>query len=546
MRRVESHYATIWEGVADAIPDADALVQGDVRHTWAQFDDRSARLAGAFVNAGLGAGSKVGQFLYNSPEFMETYFAALKIRAVPFNVNYRYLDEELFYLLDNADAEALVFHSSLGSRVAAVVDRLPGLKLIVEVDDGGGHLASAARYEELLARTVPADRMERSPDDITMIYTGGTTGMPKGVMARIGAAAGDLLVTAPPMFGEQAVNTPEGAIDLAVRTFTEGRQFVTIPAPPLMHNTALGIGANPTLLFGGRIVLLNGRKFDTDELWNVAEREHATTVVVVGDAFARPMLKALDANASRDLSSVTLIASAGAMFSTEVKDGLIGHLPQVTILDLIAASEGGMGLSLASKGRPAVTGKFMPWPGVIVVGEDDHRVEAGSGEVGMIALPGGALGYFKDEKKTAATFRVIDGQRYTIPGDFATIEADGSLVLLGRGSQCINTAGEKVFPEEVEEVIKTHEDVEDCLVFGVPDERFGQRVVAVVSLAGAAQMSSNDELISAARSKLASYKLPRQMVVVPTVPRIASGKADYPEARRLFSAATGGAAHSGS
>jgi fatty-acyl-CoA synthase len=534
---MEAHYATIWEGIADAVPEAEALVQGEVRRTWAEFDQRSARLAGALVAAGLGRGAKVGQFLYNSPEFMETYFAALKIRAVPFNVNYRYLDEELFYLLDNAEAEAIVFHSSLGERMAAVIDRLPGLKLVVEVDDGGGHLARSARYEELIGRSAPAPRMERSPDDITMIYTGGTTGMPKGVMSRIGTAAGELLTTAPSMFGERAAETPEDAVALAVRTVGEGRQFVTIPAPPLMHNTALGVGANPTLLFGGRVVLLNGRRFDTAELWDVAQRERATTIIVVGDAFARPMLKELDDHPGRDLTSVTLIASSGAMFSSEVKDGLIRHLPQVLILDLIAASEGSMGLSLASKDRPADTGKFRPWPGVIVVAEDGHVVTAGSTEVGMVALPGGALGYFKDEAKTAATFRVIDGQRYTVPGDFATVDADGSLTLLGRGSQSINTAGEKVFPEEVEEVIKTNPAVEDCLVFGVPDERFGQRVVAVASLVSGAELTSGDELIAAVRSRLASYKLPRRIIIMAEVPRIPSGKADYPEALRLFNAA---------
>jgi 3-oxocholest-4-en-26-oate---CoA ligase len=534
---VEVHYATIWEGVADAVPDATALVQGDVRRTWGQFDDRAARLAGVFRSAGIGIGSKVGQLLYNSPEFMESYFAILKLRAVPFNVNYRYVDEEVLYLLENADAEALVFHSSLGDRVRAVSDRLPQLRLLVEVDDGGVHVERAERYEQVIASTDPAPRMERSADDITMIYTGGTTGMPKGVMARIGDAAGELLATAPSMFGEAGAETPEAAVALATRTNAEQRQFITIPAPPLMHNTALGIGANPTLLFGGCVVLLNGRRFDPAELWDVAARERATTVVVVGDAFARPMLKALDEAPGRDLSSVSLIASSGAMFSTEVKDGLIRHLPQVMILDLIAASEGAMGLSLASKDRPAVTGRFSPWPGVIVITEDGRRVVPGSGDVGLIALPGGALGYFKDEEKTAATFRTIDGQRYTIPGDFATVESDGTLTLLGRGSQCINTAGEKVFPEEVEEVIKTHPGIEDCLVFGLPDERFGQRVAAVVSYVSSDDPVPGEDVITAAATRLASYKLPRRIVAVATVPRTATGKPDYPEGRRLYEAA---------
>jgi 3-oxocholest-4-en-26-oate---CoA ligase len=536
---METHYATIWEGLADVIPTAPALVQGEVRRSWSEFEDRAARLAGAFLEAGLTAGSKVGQFLYNSPEFMESYFAALKVRAVPFNVNYRYLDDELVYLLDNADAEAVIYHSSLGERIAAIVSRLPGLKLLVEVDDGGAPVDGMPRYEEVLAHASPAARITRSVDDITMIYTGGTTGMPKGVMASVGAAAGELLLTAPAMFGEQPAQSPEDAIALASRVWAEDRQFITIPAPPLMHNTALGIGANPTLLFGGCVVLLNGRRFDGAELWDVAEREKAQHIIVVGDAFARPMLQDLDEHPGRDLSSVALMASAGAMFSSEVKNALIEHLPQLRIVDLIAASEGGMGLSFATKSHPAVTGKFTPWPGVIVVTEDGHTVEPGSGDIGLIALPGGALGYFKDAAKTAATFRLINGQRYTVPGDFASVEADGSLILLGRGSQCINTAGEKVFPEEVEEIIKTHPGVDDCLVFGLPDERFGQRVVAVVSESPHTLALSPDDVVGHARAKLASFKLPRRVVVLPTVPRTAAGKADYPEARRLFEGAVG-------
>ncbi|MCU1351139.1 MAG: hypothetical protein JWM05_348 [Acidimicrobiales bacterium] len=532
---MEPHHATIWEAVADAIPDAEALVQGEVRRSWAEFEDRSARLAAALLGAGLTAGSKVGELLYNAPEYMETFFAALKIRAVPFNVNYRYVTDELRYLLDNADCEALVFHSSLGSRVAAIVDQLPQLRLLVEVADDDHHLDGAVDYEELLAASAPAARIERSPDDITMVYTGGTTGMPKGVMQRIGDTVSGLLTSTPALLGEAPTPDPVDAVALATRVHAEGRQFVTIPAPPLMHLTALGIGALPTLLFGGKVVLLNGRKLDLDELWDVTEAERVNSIIVVGDAFTRPMLKALDDGPTRDLSSVSLIASSGAMFSVEVKTGLLEHLPQAFILDFIAATEGAMGMSMSTKDRPAPTGHFMPSPGVIVVAEDGAPVVPGSDEVGFVALPGGAQGYFKDEVKTAATFRIIDGIRYTIPGDFATVGADGSIQLLGRGSQCINTAGEKVFPEEVEEAIKSHPSVEDCLVFGLPDERFGQRVVAVVSRA--ADAHGDEDLLADVRTRLASYKLPRQVVTVGSVPRTAAGKADYPEARRLFEAA---------
>ena len=537
---MEPHYATIWEGVADAIPAEVALVQGDVRRTWAAFEDRAARLAGAFAAAGVGPGSKVGIFLYNAPEYLEAQFAALKVRAVPVNVNYRYLDDELHYLLENAEAEVLVFHSSLGERVAAVRDRLPALRLLVEVDDGGGHLDGTEPMEDLLAGTEPAPRIERDPADITMTYTGGTTGMPKGVMGAIGEAVLALLVSAPPLLGERPLASPEEAVALAVRRVAEGRQFVTIAAPPLMHATAMGIAATPTLLCGGRLVLLNGRKLDLAELWDAAERERVNAIVVVGDAFARPMLHELDAHPGRDLAAVQVIASSGAMFSHDVKEGLLEHIPQMVIVDLIAATEGTMGMSISAKDHPADTARFIPGAGVVVVSEDGRILEPGSEEVGLVAVPSvGTQGYFKDEAKTAATFKEIDGVRYTLPGDFATIGADGSLSLLGRGSQCINTAGEKVFPEEVEEAIKLHPGVADALVFGLPDERFGQRVAAVVGPDDdAAGPIDHEALLADLRTRLSSYKLPRQLVTVAVVPRSAVGKPDYPEARRLFEAAS--------
>jgi acyl-CoA synthetase (AMP-forming)/AMP-acid ligase II len=539
---MEPHYATIWEAVSDVIGNATALVQGGERRSWADFDQRASRLATAFSEAGLGPGSAIGLFLYNSPEFMESYFAALKIRAVPFNVNYRYVEDELLYLLDNADAQAVVFHSSFAERMANIMPRLPKVRLAVSVAEigvhgGGGGLPGAQDYEDLIAGHDPAARISRRPDDVTMIYTGGTTGMPKGVVSAIGSTVESLLITTPGMIGEPAAPTPEAAVALAERFAAEGRQFVTIPAPPLIHNTALGIGANPTLLFGGRVVLLNGRRFDPDELWDVAEAESANCIVVVGDAFARPMLKALRDHPGRNLGSVSLVASSGAMFSAEVKAGLLEFLQHAYIADIIAATEGAMGLAITSTSHPTPTGTFSPWPGVVVVGEGDRILEPGSDEIGLVALPGGADSYFKDPEKTAATFREINGVRYTLPGDFATISADGTLTLLGRGSQSINSAGEKIFPEEVEEVLKLHPAVEDALVFGVPDERFGQRVVAVVSLVEGAGPIELDDLLAIGRTHLASYKLPRQIVTTAVTPRTDTGKADYPAARQIFDAA---------
>jgi fatty-acyl-CoA synthase len=312
---------------------------------------------------------------------------------------------------------------------------------------------------------------------------------------------------------------------------------VGLPACPLMHATGLGIGALPALVMGGEVVLLQPRGFDPDDLWATAERERANAITIVGDAFGRPMLRALQARPDRDLASLRIICSSGAMFSAETRVGLLELLPQTVILDFVAATEGVMGTALSTRDAPVDTGRFQPGPGVRVLGADDRPVTPGSGDAGVVAVPGQTpVGYFKDESKSAATFRVIDGVRYSLPGDWATVEADGSIAVLGRGSQCINTGGEKVFPEEVEEALKRHGPVEDCLVFGVPDERFGQRIVAVASLAPG-RAASTEELLGNARRHLASFKVPRSLHLVDRVPRAANGKADYARARELFEAA---------
>jgi fatty-acyl-CoA synthase len=528
----------LWEAISDRVPDRPALIQGSRRYSWRQFDDRAARLAGALAAAGVGQGAKVGQLLYNSPEFVESYYAALKLRAVPFNINYRYTADEVAYLLDNADADALVYHSSLSDVVARASTRSPTLKLLIEVDDGGKSIAGSQPYESAIAGAGPAPRIERSPDDVTMIYTGGTTGMPKGVVTRVGPPLTYLLETVAPLVGRAPV-----AIDavpgLVVELEHSGDIMVSLPACPLVHQTAMALGMAPALAMGGTIVLLEGPKLDVAELWDLVSAERVNAITIVGDAFARPMLAELDANPDRDITCVRSIASSGAMFSNEVKTRLLAHLPQAMIVDMIGASEGTMGMSISTAGALAETGRFQPNPGVIVITEDGRRIQPGTDEVGLVALPGGGDSYYKDEARSAATFKEIDGRRYTIPGDYVHYEADGSLTLLGRGSGCINTAGEKVFPEEVEEVIKAVPGIEDCLVFGIPDERLGQRVVAVVSHAtGAAP--ADEEILSAARQRLASYKLPRTLVVVDQVPRTQVGKADYSAARAQFDVASDG------
>jgi fatty-acyl-CoA synthase len=534
---VERHLATLWEHVADAVPDATAVVHGDVRRSYRELEERSARLAGALTAAGLGAGSKVAQYLYNGAEYVESYFAALKIRSTPVNVNYRYLDDELLYLLENSEAEALVFHSSLADRVARVAARATGVQLLLEVDDGGtaGTVPGAVPYEEALAAATPAPRIERDPADVLLLYTGGTTGMPKGVMTKNAGAVAGAIATISSVTGvppaEDVAAVPE-----MVRAFVAERgQFVTLPACPLMHGTGMASLA-PTLGGGGKLVLLAHKGLDVDELWATVEREGVNSLVIVGDAFARPMLRGLREGPARDLGCVRFIFSAGAMFSAEVREGLLEHLPTATIIDNIAASEGGMGVALSTRGNVVPTGSFLPNPGVKLFTEEGEEVRPGSGEIGMVAVPGAIPeGYFHDEEKTARTFREFGGVRYSIPGDWGTIGEDGVLTLLGRGSQCINTGGEKVFPEEVEETLKLHPAVEDALVFGLPDERFGQRVAAVVSLAPDAEGGLDPKaIVDGVRDRISSYKLPRDVAIVDVVPRAANGKADYPRARELF------------
>jgi fatty-acyl-CoA synthase len=534
---VERHLATLWEHVADAVPDATAVVHGDVRRSYRELEERSARLAGALTAASLGAGSKVAQYLYNGAEYVESYFAALKIRSTPVNVNYRYLDDELLYLLENSEAEALVFHSSLADRVARVAARATGVQLLLEVDDGGtaGTVPGAVPYEEALAAATPAPRIERDPADVLLLYTGGTTGMPKGVMTKNAGAVAGAIATISSVTGvppaEDVAAVPE-----MVRAFVAERgQFVTLPACPLMHGTGMASLA-PTLGGGGKLVLLAHKGLDVDELWATVEREGVNSLVIVGDAFARPMLRGLREGPARDLGCVRFIFSAGAMFSAEVREGLLEHLPTATIIDNIAASEGGMGVALSTRGNVVPTGSFLPNPGVKLFTEEGEEVRPGSGEIGMVAVPGAIPeGYFHDEEKTARTFREFGGVRYSIPGDWGTIGEDGVLTLLGRGSQCINTGGEKVFPEEVEETLKLHPAVEDALVFGLPDERFGQRVAAVVSLAPDAEGGLDPKaIVDGVRDRISSYKLPRDVAIVDVVPRAANGKADYPRARELF------------
>jgi 3-oxocholest-4-en-26-oate---CoA ligase len=548
---MRTHFGAIWEAIADTVPDQAAVVQGNRRVSWRTYEDRASRLAQALVDAGLGPQAKVGMYLYNSPEYCETNFAALKIRGVPINVNYRYLDTELLYLLENADVEALVFHTSLGDRVARVKDRLDKVRLLVEVDDGPApdgaqHVEGAEAYEAVLEKHAPAARIEPHPDDIYMLYTGGTTGMPKGVMYPIEGFTGFFLRSYPPMVGLAPIADPGELIGAARELFESGTPLVAMSGPPLMHGTGCWLGMMTPHMLGGTAVLLESRGLDPVEVWSTVEREGVQHLIIVGDAFAKPLLRALDEAPGRwDLSSLRLMISSGAMFSADVKHGLIGHIPGLAIADVLGSTEGGMGTTITTKDTMHdETAKFVLSPTTKVFTDDGREVQPGSGEIGMVANGGLVpLGYYKDPEKSARTFREVHGERYSFPGDMATLAADGSLVLFGRGSNCINTGGEKVFPEEVEEALKIHPAVEDALVFGVPDDRFGQRVVGVVSLSPG-ESASSDDIITDSRQRLAAYKLPKDIVLVEQVPRAPNGKANYPAARDLYVEATGQAAGS--
>ena len=540
---MEMHFATVWESIADAIPDRPAITHGDNTRTWAEYDDRGARVAQAFTAAGLGPESKIALYMYNCNEYMESHYAAFKMRGVAINVNYRYLDEELWYLLDNSDAEAIVFHSSLAERVAKVVDRLPNLKLMIVVDDGpGADVPGAQKYEDVVAAHEPMPRIERHEDDLYMLYTGGTTGMPKGVMYATGGLADGFINQGYPMIGLEPPSDLSKIGEMVKGAVEGGAQMVSIPCAPLMHGTGCWLGWFIPMCAGGHIVTLTNRSLDAHEVLQTIEDYGASAITIVGDSFAKPLIRALDEKkpdgTAYDTSSIGLFMSSGVMWTTEVKNEMLERIEQAVLVDAMGSSEGSMGTQITMKGVPAETAQFQQMPTTKVFKDDDTEVLPGSDEVGMVAAGGNVpLGYYKDEEKSARTFRVINGERYSFPGDLAMVAEDGTLILLGRGSQVINTGGEKVFPEEVEEAVKRVDGVVDCLVVGVDNEKFGQAVTAVASLAPGVTVDEA-AVIASVKSDLAGYKAPKSVVFVDDVPRAPNGKADYKTAKALADAAT--------
>jgi len=521
------NYADVWETVAEVLPEATAVVQGAREIAWSAFDRRADGIAGWLRALSPEHQDKVALYLYNCPEYLEATFASLKIRLVPVNTNYRYAADELAYLWDNADAIAVVFAGSFTERVEQVRARVPRVRGWLWVDDGTGPCPEwATPYENVAtsgaSRATPAGG-KRSGDDLLMLYTGGTTGMPKGVMWRQDDLFARLNTSGFRHYAE------DGGIEGVRRTLEDqGPGMALLPACPLMHGTG-AFTSIECLSEGGRLVLLCGRRFDPVELLDTIVRRKVNGLVIVGDPFARPIVAALDAEPDRwDLSSLVGIISSGAMWSEEIKQRLLHHHGGMLLMDAFSSSEAlGIGSSVSSAGGAAKTAEFVLGPEVKVLTPDGREVAPGSDETGVLALGGRIpLGYYKDEAKTASTFLTFDGVRYSVPGDYATVRADGSIHLLGRGSVCINSAGEKVYPEEVEEALKTHPDVSDAVVVGVPDTEYGERVVAIVE---AAPGTEPDEaaLIAHVKERLAGFKAPRQVRVVETIGRAPNGKVDY-------------------
>jgi len=520
--------AEIWEHNADRFPDAVAQLQGDRTYTWAEFDRRADGVARTLLDGGAERQDKVAHYLYNCPEYLESMFGMFKAGLAPVNTNYRYGDDELLYLWDNADAVAVVFHGTFTERCAALRDRLPRVRTWIHVDDGTGACPEwAVPYETAAAsassRVVPP--WGRSPDDLYILYTGGTTGMPKGVMWRQDDIVGSL--DAP---SKQPLPALPGWEAFDARISKPGPR--NLPAAPLMHGTG-AFNAMWNLVLAGSVVTLEGRHFDAVEMLDTIERLRVNSTSIVGDAFAKPVLRALDTEPTRwDISSMRVVVSSGVIWAAETKQGLLRHNDRLIMIDSLGSSEAiGMASSTTtaeSVGRDDVTtAKFALGPNTKVLTEDGREVAPGSGERGRVALRGRSpIGYYKDPAKSAATFVIYDGVRWSIPGDWAEVEADGTLRLYGRGSQCINTGGEKVYPEEVEEALKTHPSVADAAVVGVPDERFGQAITALVEPNPGAEVDE-PALVAHVRSKLAHFKSPKRILPIDTVGRAANGKLDY-------------------
>ena len=534
---MEFNLADLFENAVDHFGEREYVVADGKRCTYAEMDARANRLAHHLAANGVGAGDHVGIYAYNSIEWVETLWAVFKIRAVWVNINFRYVEDELAYIFDNADLKALVVAREFCPRVAAVRESLNVLKHVVVIDDGTETLVPSgfvsADYEEAIAGGSPErDFGPRSPDDHYILYTGGTTGMPKGVVWRhkdvfFALGGGNDAQT-----GER-VERPEEIIEWAKR---DPNQRCTLPIAPLMHGASQWAVMGGSFV-GGKIVLIP--KFDASEAWRLVEEEKVGVLMITGDAMGRPLVEALSGGGhDRDISTLFLVVSTAAVFSPTVKDDFFEYLPNLLIIDSIGASESGNnGMALITKGNTAMLGggpTVKAGPDTTVLDEKLEPVKAGSGIRGKVGRSGDIpIMYYKDPEKTAETFVTAkDGRRYAVPGDWAMLEEDGTITLLGRGSVSINSGGEKIYPEEVEAAVKDFPDAYDAVVVGVPDERFGSRVAAVVQPRDGATVEL-EALQNHCRTKIAGYKIPRELHIVDAIERSPSGKPDYRWAKSI-------------
>ncbi len=530
----DHNVAALHEAIAAGVPERECIVAGGVRRTWAEVTERTRRLAAVLADAGVGwravdrlepwqsPHDHVALYLHNGHEYLEGMLGAWKARAVGVNVNYRYVATELAYVLRDSGAVAAVYHGAFASTLAAVVGDLPGLRLLLQVDDGSGAplLDGARWYEEALAAATPRPPAGLSPDDRYILYTGGTTGMPKGTLWR----QGDFLATALGVTG-----TVDEIVD-AARTRAGLR---TLPSAPFMHGAAHWNAISAWISGGTVVVQDDPTRLDPADVLRTCERERVTALQIVGDPFARPLLDELDAR-DHDLSGLRFLLSGGAVLSAPVKQRLVERVPGLRIVDVLGSSE---------TGRQAVAGHesaaFRLERSTAVLSEDrTRRLEPGDDEIGWLAQAGRVpLGYLGDPAKTAATFPVIDGVRYAVAGDRVRLRADGTIDLLGRDSVTINTGGEKVFAEEVEQVLTAHPAVADAVVAGRPSERWGSEIVAVIAARPGVEQPADDELRAHCRASLAGYKVPKAFCWVDQVARSPAGKADYAWARSMADSA---------
>ena len=530
-------FGTIWEAIARDQPGSVAISEPGRDYTFAEFDDRAARLAAALAAAGVGPGGKVACYLYNGAAYLETVFAAFKIGAVPVNANYRYTAGELTALLADADAAALVFSGELAANVAHAARTLPSLRLLVRVGEERGAGPKAPELADLYAATAPRQAEPRPGADQLFMYTGGTTGKPKGVIWPLSDLLHSMQVS---VFGRLGVNTVPDTLDQAVAIARDARAAdrspVMMPAVPLMHATGL-FNCMGALLAGGRVVTARPGRLDPGHVWETVAAQRVRTLVVAGNAVCQPLvdelLAAEAAGRPHDLSSLDAVVSSGTVLGDRLKRAL-HERAQVTITDALASSEGGPFAFAVTSSVADLPSRFFPAAATRVLAADGAEVTPGSGQVGTLAF-GGPIpeGYYKDPAKTTATFRTVGGVRYTMPGDLATVDADGAIRFLGRGSGVINTGGEKVHPQEVEDLLLAQPGVTDASVVGVPDETWGERVVAVVATPGGTV--TEQQLKDALRRRLAGYKVPRSILVLPALPRTPTGKLELAQIRRLAS-----------